>query len=194
MESVACRYLVLRVEIREQEADRDGRRRSMYAPSRSSSLANQVIEVERHEFGVPSSSSRSDHPDTVGSAHERCRLLPGEVVMALAVDPLDVGDVLEPLRRDVDDGCAAACQHRVDSDGGSHNRKVDIRGFQIGACKGGRDGSDRIDRIRWNLRQGPRPLTEPTATRSVKVPPVSMPTRTPIRVAAPYLVDDIGQL
>ena len=131
MKCIARRDLVLRVEIREKEADRHRRLLGVRAKTLPE-LTNQVVEVERHELGA-FLIEPLENANAVGAAYERCRLLPREVVVALAVDPLDVGDVLETLRRDVHNGRTVAREHGVDPDRGSYHREVNVPGPQIGA-------------------------------------------------------------
>ncbi len=84
-----------------------------------------------------------------------------EVVVVLAVDPLDVRDVFEALGREVEDTRALACEHRVDADRRADDDEADIGRIEPGRAERIRDRGDRIGRVGRHLGD------EPAAARVV---------------------------
>ena len=81
--------------------------------------------------------------EAVAPAHQRPRLLPMQIVDALLVRPGDEGHVLEVAIGDVDDGGAAALQHRVGRDGGADDQALD----PLDALEPRQTGGDRRGRV-----------------------------------------------
>ena len=121
------------------------------------------------------------HPEAVAPLDQRLRLRPLQGEVVFAIHALDVGDILEPRGRHVDDGGAVALQERVGGDG-----RADADRFEIASCghrsglmafmmaSTGRDGVDGV------LATTSSPVASSIPIRSVKVPPVSIPSRTAI--------------
>ena len=74
--------------------------------------------------------------ETVVAPHEGEGTLPGEVVMELAADALQEGDVLQSGGGDVDDAGSGALEEGVDGDGGAEDEGVDGIGLDAGALDG----------------------------------------------------------
>ena len=124
------------------------------AASRFSSERRERLEVDRVEDATLLVEALAD-ADAVGPVRERGGLAPVEVVVVLAVDPLDVEDVLEPLRRQVHDARASAGQDGVDADRRPHDHEADLGRVEAGGIEGGVDRGDRVLRIGGNLRDVP---------------------------------------
>ena len=116
-------------------------------------------------------------PDDIAATHVGLGLDPLEVVLPAAVDPLDPQDVLEPGGRDEDGRHASPLDDRVGGDRGAEDEVADVRAEDRGPF--GRAPPTRRPEgwsgVELTLRIRISP-TGPMATRSVKVPPVSIPT------------------
>ena len=110
------RALVVRRHEGEEEVDGD-----RLDPAQGLDLARDgadALDIERMVDLAP----RQDalvHLVAVAALHQRLRLDPGDVVVALALAPLDEGHVAEPGRGQVGDRGAFALQDRVGRDGGA---------------------------------------------------------------------------
>ncbi len=181
------RPLVLGVEVGEEQAD--GHRDRAPAVRREARL-DELGERRRAR------SARARRPPrrparrrrgSRGGALSGVGLRQCEVVVVLAVDALDVRDVLEALGREVERrarpcGCSTALMPIVvptttKLDVG----RVEARGRRAPAAIAatGLPGFD------GTFATYQRPVASSTATRSVNVPPVSIPTLTPMRATVP---------
>src|SRR4029079_792854 len=114
--------LVLRVQIREEQADSDGCTVALEVDRVERRL--EGVHVERYQDAALLVEPLAD-AEAVTPSNERCRLAPVEVVVVLPVDPLDVGDVLEPLRRQVEDVGATSGEDGVDPDRRPDHNRLD---------------------------------------------------------------------
>ena len=155
LQDVADGELVLRVQIREEQADRD--RRRLAVELQPVERAGERVGVEGLEHAALLVQSLRD-ADAVPPAHERRRLAPAEVVVVLAVDALDVRDVLEALRRQVEDARTSAREHGVDPDRRPDDDELDVDRVDRRVRERGGDGRDGIVGSRGNLGERGAPL------------------------------------
>ncbi len=141
--------LVLRVEVGEEVADRDARRRPSRRGATSASACSSAVSVERLRSRRPSSSIRSATPRQSGRCTSGVGLRQREVVVVLAVDALDERDVLEALRRQVDDARARRVSTALMPIVVPTTTNVDVRGVELGAPPARRRRVlDRVVRVR----------------------------------------------
>ena len=93
--------------------------------------------------------------NAVGTVHQRLGLAPVEVVVVLAVDPLDVRHVLESPGREVEDARALAREHGVDADRRADHDEADVRGVEPRRLDRRGDRGHRVGRVRRHLRDVP---------------------------------------
>ncbi len=149
VDRLAHAELVLGVQVREEQADGDG---GVAVETGALERRAERVDIERRQdaalFVEP-----LDDAEAVPPADERRGLAPVEVVVVLAVDPLDVGDVLEAFRRQVEDPRAAPREDGVDADRRAHDDRLDRAGVDPGLGERGRDRADGIVRVRRHLGQ-----------------------------------------
>ena len=143
--------LMAAVEIGEEAADRDGH----ILARELGGLQLQLLEIARLEgddlaaMGVVAPADA----EAMAPAHQGPGLLPMQIVDAFLVRSRDEGHILEASIGDVDDGGAAALQHRIGGDGGADDEPLDALDPLQPRQPGG-DRRGRVARRRGDLGRG----------------------------------------
>ena len=153
-ERLADGELVVGVQVREEEAHGHREVAVGVAAVLGDGRAH-LVGVERAHDGALGVESLVD-ADAVPAARERGGLAPREVVVVLAVDPLDVRDVLEALRGEEEDARAAAREDGVDADRRPDDDEGHVPWIELGLLEGGGERLDGPRRVRGDLRDVPR--------------------------------------
>ncbi len=151
---VANAALVLRVEVGEEQAD--GERDPIAVELERPERIAQGDLVER-DLRPSLFVQTLDHAEAVRSLDQRDGLSPREVVVVLAVDPLDEGDVLEPTGREVDDPRTGSRQDGVDADRRPDDDERDLAGIDPRGLERRADRRDRIVPAGRDLGDGQAP-------------------------------------
>ena len=152
VDRLAHAQLVLGVQVREEQADGNG---DAVAVAVQFDLIERLVErlnVDRHEHVAGLVHPLRD-PEAVAPADEGRRLAPVEVVVVLAVDALDVRDVLEALGRQVEHPGAAAGEDGVDADRRSDDHRFDLARIDRCLPQHRGDGRDGVAGIGRHLRE-----------------------------------------
>ena len=155
-QQLAGRSLVIRIEVGEEQAHRDRDGPSAVGGEPLGDAIAEPLQVDRLEHAALLVDALRDG-QAVGAVHQRLGLAPVEVVVVLAVDPLDVGHVLEARGRQIEHARAAAGQHGVDADRGADDDERHVRRVEPGRAERRGDRSDRIGGVRRHLGDVPAP-------------------------------------